>query len=155
TKTLTAWNGLMIAGYATAGQGFLESRFIDAASRAAEFVLKHMRTPDGKLLRTLGAAPGAASTARVKGYLDDYTFLIHGLLCLHDATGHARWLDEAKSLTDQMIGGFMDKERGGFYYTSADHEKLFARAKDQQDGALPSGNSMAARNLIRLASKTG
>src|SRR5262249_44738968 len=84
----------------------------------------------------------------------DYAFLVHGLLCLHDATGAKKWLDEAKALTDAMVQQHADKP-GGFFYTSNDHEKLFARAKDQYDGAQPSGNSMAARNLVQLWQKTG
>src|SRR5262249_33401290 len=92
---------------------------------------------------------------RLNGYLDDYAFLVHGLLCLHDATGDKRWLDESKALAETMIRYHADDKVGGFYYVSHDHEKLFARAKDQYDGAQPSGNSMAARNLVRLWTKTG
>ena len=77
------------------------------------------------------------------------------MLNLHDATNEAKWLDEAKKLTDLMIEHHADKKVGGFFYTSSDHEKLFARAKDQFDGAQPSGNSVAARNLVRLWAKTG
>ncbi len=80
---------------------------------------------------------------------------MHGLLALHDVTAEKRWLDEAKALTNTMVKFHGDTERGGFYYTSSDHEKLFARAKDQYDGAQPSGNSVAAGNLVRLWIKTG
>jgi uncharacterized protein YyaL (SSP411 family) len=79
---------------------------------------------------------------------------VHGLLNLHDATKEEKWLKEAKTLTDLMILHFAD-EQGGYFYTSNDHEKLFARSKDQFDGAQPSGNSMATRNLVRLWVKTG
>src|SRR5205807_10425608 len=83
-------------------------------------------------------------------------YLVHGLLALHDATKERKWLDEAKALTDTMVKFHGDKDGpGGFFYTSHDHEKLFARAKDQFDGAQPSGNSLAARNLVRLWIKTG
>src|SRR5207244_610069 len=85
---------------------------------------------------------------------DDYAFLVHGLLNLHDATKEKKWLDEAKALTNVMVKQYEDEKAGGFYYTSGDHEKLFARAKDQFDGAQPCGNSMAARNLVRLWIKT-
>src|SRR5262249_6108731 len=108
----------------------------------------------GRLYRTYGAAPSQKPEARLNGYLDDYAFLVHGLICLHDATGEARWLDEAKNLTDIMVR-FHGDRLGGFFYTSNDHEKLFARAKDQYDGAQPSGNSVAAKNLTRLWIKTG
>ena len=77
------------------------------------------------------------------------------LLNLHDATGDKHWLDEAKALTDQMIRYHGDKDGGGFFYTANDSEKLFARAKDQFDGAQPSGNSAAAGDLVRLWMKTG
>jgi uncharacterized protein YyaL (SSP411 family) len=155
TKVLTAWNGEMIAGYAAAGQVLQEPKNVVSAARAADFVLEKLRTKDGRLLRTYGAAPGDKPVARLNGFLDDYAFLVHGLLNLHDATNDKKWLDAARQLTDTMIQFHGDKEHGGFFYTSSDHEKLFARAKDQYDGAQPSGNSMAARNLVRLGVKTG
>jgi uncharacterized protein YyaL (SSP411 family) len=155
TKVLTAWNGEMIAGYASAGQALENKDYVDAARKAADFILKTMRTKDGRLLRTYGAAPGKTAEARLNGYLDDYAFFVHGLLNLHDATKEDKWLNEAKKLTDLMIEFHADKKNGGFYYTSSDHEKLFARAKDQFDGAQPSGNSVAAHNLVRLWVKTG
>jgi uncharacterized protein YyaL (SSP411 family) len=154
TKILTAWNGEMIAGYAVAGQMLEEPKYIARAAKAADFVLKNLRDKDGKLLRTYGAAPGQPGVAKLNGYLDDYAFLVDGLLCLHDATGEKKWLDEAISLTDAMNKRFKDPDAGGFFYTADDHEKLFARAKDQYDGAQPCGNSVAARNLVRLWIKT-
>jgi uncharacterized protein YyaL (SSP411 family) len=155
TKVLTSWNGEMIAGYAVAGRALEEPKYIQTAARAADFVLKKLRTDDGRLLRTYGAAPGGKAEARLKAYLDDYAYLVHGLLCLHDATNEAKWLDAAKTLTDKMVGLHLDAKAGGFFYTANDHEKLFARSKDQFDGAQPSGNSVAARNLVRLAARTG
>jgi uncharacterized protein YyaL (SSP411 family) len=154
-KILTAWNGQMIAGLASAGQALDDKKTIDKAVRAADFVLKTLRTDKGRLLRTYGAAPGQKAEARLNGYLDDYAFLVHGLLCLHDATNDKRWLDEAKTLTDVMVRFHGDDKRGGFFYTSNDHEKLFARSKEQYDGAQPSSNSIAAQNLVRLWQKTG
>jgi hypothetical protein len=153
TKVLTSWNGQMIAGFAAAGQALQEPKYVQAASKAADFVLRNLRTREGRLLRTYGAAPGEKPAAKLNAYLDDYAYLVHGLLDLHDASGDKRWLDEARTLTDTMIQWHADKP-GGFFYTSNDHEKLFARAKDQYDGAQPSGNSMAARNLVRLWIKT-
>jgi hypothetical protein len=155
TKVLTAWNGQMIAGYAVAGQMLEEKAYLDAAARAADFILNNLRSRDGRLLRTWSARPGEAPAARLNAYLDDYAFFVHGLLCLHDASGDRKWLDHARALTDLMSEHYQDKAAGGFFYTSADHEKLFVRAKDQYDGAQPSGNSMAARNLVRLWRKTG
>ena len=155
TKVLTAWNGEMIAGMAAAGQALGDKKPVETAARAADFLLTHLRTKEGRLLRAYGAAPGQKAQARLTAYLDDYAYLVHGLLNLHDATGDKRWLDEAKALTDVMIQRNGDKETGGFFYTADDSEKLFARAKDQYDGAQPSGNSVAARNLVRLWIKTG
>jgi uncharacterized protein YyaL (SSP411 family) len=155
TKVLTAWNGQMIAGLAVAGQALGDKKAIDRAVRAADFVLKTMRTDKGRLLRTYGAAPGQKAKARLNAYLDDYAFLVHGLLCLHETTQEKRWLEEAKRLTDLMVQLFGDDKQGAFFYTSSDHETLFARGKEQYDGAHPSSNSMAARNLVRLWHKTG
>ena len=152
---LTAWSGQMIAGYAEAGKALAEPRYVQTAIKAAEFVLKHQKTRDGRLLRTYGAAPGKEPKAAVAGYLEDYTFLVHGLLNLHEATGDKKWLAEAGALTDTMIKLHGDDKAGGYYFTATDHEKLFARSKDQYDGAQPSGNSMAARNLVRLWIATG
>ncbi len=154
TKVLTSWNGEMIAGVALAGQALDDRKAIAAASKAADFILKNLKTKEGRLLRTYGAAPGQKPEARLNGYLDDYAYLVHGLLTLHDVTGEARWLDESRKLTDTMIKLHGDGGQGGFYYTSNDHEKLFARSKDQFDGAQPAGNSVAARNLVRLWIKT-
>jgi uncharacterized protein YyaL (SSP411 family) len=154
TKVVTGWNGQMIAGAALAGQALGEKKRVEMAAKAADFVLKNLRTKDGRLLRTWGAAPGQKAEARLNGYLDDYAYLVHGLLTLHDVSGEARWLDEARALTDVMLTFHADKDVGAFFFTSNDHEKLFARAKDQFDGAQPSGNSVAARNLVRLFAKT-
>jgi uncharacterized protein YyaL (SSP411 family) len=145
----------MTAGSAAAGQALGDAKAVAAAARAADFVLKNLRTKDGRLLRTYAAAPGSKPEARLNGYLDDYAYLVHGLLTLHDATNDARWLTEAQALTDVMIRWHADPKGGAFYYTSSDHEKLFARSKDQYDGAQPSANSVAARNLVRLWKKTG
>jgi uncharacterized protein YyaL (SSP411 family) len=155
TKVLTAWNGQMIAGLALAGQALDDRKAIAAASKAADFLLNNLRTKQGRLLRVWGASPGEKPSARLNAYLDDYVYLVHGLLTLHDVTGEARWLTEAKTLTDVMSKYHLDEKVGGFFYTSSDHEKLFARAKDQYDSAQPAGNSVAARNLVRLWAKTG
>jgi uncharacterized protein YyaL (SSP411 family) len=152
---LTAWNGQMIAGFAEAGKTLYEPAYVEAASRAADFVLKVMRTPGGRLLRTYGAAPGQNPKAQGSGYLEDYAFLVHGLLTLHDVTGKQRWLDDARALTDTMIKVHGDPKAGGYFFTANDQEKLFARSKDQYDGAQPSGNSVAIDNLVRLWAATG
>jgi uncharacterized protein YyaL (SSP411 family) len=155
TKVVTGWNGQMIAGMVRAGQALGDKEAIARAGRAADFLWTHLRTPEGRLLRTWAAVPGEKPRGRGNGYLDDYAYFVHGLLALHDATGEARWLARARQLTDTLLKFHADPEQGGFFYTSSDHEKLFARAKDQFDGAQPSANSVAARNLVRLWQKTG
>ena len=150
TKVLTAWNGQMIAGLARAGQALGDKAMVARAEKAATFVLANLKTKQGRLMRTWAAAPGQKPAARLNGYLDDYAYLVHGLLALHEATGNKRWLDEAEALTATMAKFHADEKGGGFWYTSSDHEKLFARGKDSFDGAQPAANSVAAGNLVRL-----
>jgi hypothetical protein len=154
TKILTAWNGQMIAGLAVAGKVFNEPEYTESAVRAADFVLVNLRTKEGRLLRTYSRKSDGKPEAKLNAYLDDYAFLVNGLLNLHDATGEEKWLKEARALTDTMVKWHGDGERGGYYFTSSDHEKLFARPKDYYDGVQPSGNGIAARNLVRLWQKT-
>jgi uncharacterized protein YyaL (SSP411 family) len=148
-KVLSGWNGLMIGGLAWAGKQLNEPRFIAAAERAAGFVLTSMRK-DSRLFRSY-----RQGEAGLNAYLDDYAFLADGLLDLRDATGDARWLDEAKALVAVMKEHFWDQAHGGFFLTSDDHEDLLLRSKPSYDQATPSGNGVAARVLIRLAELTG
>jgi hypothetical protein len=143
-KVLTSWNGLMIASLAKGASVLDEPRFAEAAAKAADFILTHMRR-DGRLLRSY-----RDGQARITAYLDDYAFLVEGLINLYEATFDERWLREAGSLTDAMIRWYAD-ESGGFYFTASDGEELLARTKSPRDGAIPSGNSVAAMNLLRLA----
>ncbi len=149
-KILTGWNGLMIAAYADAYRVLRVEKYRRAGESAAEFLLRRLRAPDGRLLRTY-----RAGQARLSAYLEDYTFLAHGLLRLHAATGDARWLREARALTDRMIADFEDREDGGFFFTAEGHESLLARPKDPLDNALPSGNSVAILDLLALQQATG
>jgi uncharacterized protein YyaL (SSP411 family) len=153
TKVIAGWNGQMIAGYAKAGKVFEKAEYIKAAATAADFILTKMRDKDGRLLRLYAAAPGQKPAARGTAFLDDYAYVVHGLLNLHDATGGQKWLDAAKQLTDIAIKFHGDGDRGGYFFTPSDGEKLFARGKDAYDGVQPSGNSQTARNLLRLAAK--
>jgi uncharacterized protein YyaL (SSP411 family) len=146
TKILTAENGLMIGGLADSGRVFNEARYLTAAEKAAGFVLSKLRTPDGRLLRSYAGGEG-----RLNAYLNDYAFLVSGLIRLHQATNNPRWLDEADQLMAKQIELFHDAAGGGFFFTSSDHESLLARAKELVDGAQPSGNSVSAHNLIYLA----
>lgn len=155
TIALTAWSGLAIAGFAEAGKALDDAKAIQTARKAADFVLKMQVTKDGRLLRTYGAAPGQQPKAAVNGYLEDYSYLVHGLLALHEATGEKRWLTEAEKLTKTMIEHHGDNKSGGYFFTAHDAEKFFARSKDSYDGSVPSGNSLAQFNLVRLWIKSG
>ena len=146
TKVLTSWNGLMIRGFADAGRILDEPRYTEAAEDAANFVLQKLRTPEGQLRRTYGGG-----RAQLNAYLEDYAFLADGLIALHRATGNRQWLEEADRLTAEQIERFWDESRGGFFFTSRDHETLIARSKDPADSAIPSGNAVAAGNLVYLA----
>lgn len=148
-KILTAWNGLMMASFAEAGVILKRPDYTAAARRNAEFVLSNLRK-DGALLRTW--KDGAA---KFNAYLEDYSFLIEGLLTLFETTGEFHWLEEAHALAERMIGEFWDEENGGFYFTGKSHESLIVRSKDYFDNATPSGNSVAAIALLRLAILTG
>ncbi|HND52725.1 MAG TPA: DUF255 domain-containing protein [Pirellulaceae bacterium] len=146
TKVLASWNGLMIRGLAEAGKAFNEPRYTAAAVKCADFLLSEMRSKDGGLLRTYGQGQ-----ARLNAYLDDYAFVVDGLIALHQATGDAKWLKAADELTAKQIELFWDEKQGGFFFTSNNHESLLARAKEVTDGAEPAGNSVAAENLVYLA----
>lgn len=146
TKILTAENGLMIGGLADAGRVFKEPRYVSAAKTAADFVLNQLCTEDGRLLRSYAGGEG-----RLNAYLNDYAFLVSGLIRLYQATNEPRWLEAADKLTAKQIELFHDSAGGGFFFTSSDHESLLARAKELVDGAQPSGNSVSAHNLIYLA----
>jgi uncharacterized protein YyaL (SSP411 family) len=150
-KALTSWNGLMIAGLAETARALDEPAYARPASKAAEFILKKMRTPDGRLLRTW--SPG--SVPKLNAYLEDYSFLIDGLVTLYEATYEPRWIRSATELSAIMIDQFWDEREGGFFYTGKDHEALIARTKDPHDNAIPSGNAMAATALQRIARLTG
>ena len=148
TKILTADNGLMIGGLADAGRILQEPRYVESAARAAEFVITKLRQPDGRLYRTFGGGQ-----AKLNGYLNDYAFLADGLIRLYRATNDKRWLNEADAVTAKQIELFADDAGGAFFFTSKDHEELLARTKELADNALPAGNSVAATNLIYLASE--
>jgi uncharacterized protein len=150
TKVLVSWNGLMIAAMADGGRILRDTRYLDAASRAAGFILDRMRQADGRLLHTY-----KDGRARLDAYLDDYANFIDGLTHLYEATGEPRWIESALELTRTMLDEFNDPAHGGFFYTGHHHEVLIARQKDYTDNATPSGNGMAATALVRLGALTG
>ena len=148
-KILTDWNGLMIAALAKGAQVFNEPKYASAARRAAAFILKNVRTSEGRLLHRYRGGE-AALTAHV----DDYAFLIYGLLELYEATFEVHYLETALGLNEDLIRHFWDHDNGGFYFTADDGERLLVRQKEIYDGAVPSGNSVAMLNLLRLGRLT-
>jgi len=148
-KILTAWNGLMMASFAEAGVVLNRPDYTHAARRNAEFVLANLRRDDA-LLRTW-----KDGVAKFNAYLEDYAFLIEGLVTLFETTGEFRWLTEALALAEVMIAEFWDSDAGGFFFTGKSHENLIVRSKDYFDNATPSGNSVAALVLPKLAVLAG
>ena len=148
-KILTDWNGLMIASFALAGQILDDEEFINAAEKAAEFVHNNLTTRKGKLLKRFRLGEAGLSP-----HLDDYSFMVWGLLNLYEATFNVDYLSRAIGLMKVMVEDFSD-ENGGFYIGSTDAEELMIRAKDSFDSAIPSGNSVAVMNLFRLGKMTG
>lgn len=147
-KILTSWNGLMISAFAHGYQVYKDKRYLSAATKSADFILKKL-TNNGKLLRTY-----RDGIAKQEGFLDDYAFLALGLIDLYEASFEIGYLEQAKDLSNKMVQFFYDKEQGSFYNTSADHEKLVLRLKEFEDWAIPSGNSVAALVLFKMAEFT-
>jgi uncharacterized protein YyaL (SSP411 family) len=148
-KILTSWNALMIAGMARAGRAFRRADWIASARAALDFIRRTM-WKDGKLLATY-----KDGRAHLDAYLDDHAFLLEALVEMLQAEFRVEDLDWACDLGDRLIDGFEDREHGGFFFTSHDHEKLIHRPKSGPDNATPSGNGIAARALNRLAFLTG
>ncbi|HZS46260.1 MAG TPA: thioredoxin domain-containing protein [Blastocatellia bacterium] len=144
-KILTAWNGLMLTAFSEASRALDRDDYRQVAIRNAEFVLSKL-TRDGKLLRTY-----KDSQAKLNGYLEDYAYVVEGLLAVYEATFDVRWFEGARNLADTMICQFEDESKGGFFFTGKDHETLITRNKDYMDNAIPSGNSVAANALLRLS----
>ncbi len=148
-KILTDWNGLMIAALALAGRVLQNSRYTQTASRAAGFILARLKK-DGRLLKRYRDGEAA-----LPAHLDDYAFFIWGLIELYESSFEAGCLAEALSLNQTMIKHFWDRKSGGFFFTADDAEDLIIRHREAYDGAIPSGNSVAALNNLRLARLTG
>ncbi len=144
-KVLTDWNGLMISAAALAGRALDEKKYVDAAERSAGFILKNMVGKEGRLLHRYRDGDAA-----IAGTLEDYAFFIYGLIDLYESTFDTRYLKEAKRLAKDMLQLFADKKEGGFFFTAQDGEELLFRHKEIYDGALPSANSIALLDLLRL-----
>jgi len=147
-KIIAAWNGLAISAFARASRVLGDERYAFAASRAADFVLRNMVARGAVRRAWIGGS------ARHDGVLEDYAFLIAGLLDLYEATFETRWLAAALELQAHLDEHFLDADAGGYFATAAHGEALLARAKPTYDGALPSGNAVAALNLLRLGELT-
>ena len=149
-KILTDWNGLMIAAFARASQVFDEPEYAKAARVSSDFILLKMRNDNGRLYHRYREGETAIS-----GFLDDYAFFIWGLIELYEATFEVRYLKAALETNNDLLKHFWDNENGGFFITPDDGEEIIFRKKDIYDGAIPSGNSVAMLNLLRLARITG
>lgn len=149
-KILTAWNGLMIAALAYGGRILGKKAYIEAAIRAFYFIKVNLTDAKGLLLARYRDGESA-----YLAYLDDYAFLVWGLLEMYEATYDPSFLEAAVAFTEQMLEYYGDEKEGGFFMTNKKAEELLARPKEIYDGAMPSGNSVAALNLLRLAGFTG
>jgi uncharacterized protein YyaL (SSP411 family) len=149
-KRVTSWNALMISALAEAGAVLGRRDYLEAAGACAAFLLRDVRDDRRRLLRTY-----KDGRARLNAYLEDHAYLLEALLTLYESSFDPRWFTEARVLADTMIERFGDEERGGFFDTSSDHERLLARRKDLEDHPIPAGNSSAAYGLLRLAALTG
>ncbi len=150
-KVLTEWNAYAVAALAEAGAVAGEPAWVQAAAETAEFLLRELRRPDGRWLRSWQADAGARHLA----YATDHGALVDAFTRLAEATGEARWLDEARSVADALLELFWDPEHGGVFTSGHDAEALIARPKDLMDNATPGANGLAAVGLLRLAALTG
>ncbi|MGD9762156.1 MAG: thioredoxin domain-containing protein [Candidatus Binatia bacterium] len=144
-KVLTAWNALMISAFAKAAEVFGDAGYRQIAVDAVAFIERELQRGD-RLLSTW-----KGGVAKLNGYLDDYAFLAAALLDVFEATQERRYLHAAARVMDSTVAHFWDEEGGGFFFTSDDHESLIVRSKPAFDGSIPSGNSIAAMTLLRLA----
>lgn len=149
-KILTDWNGLMIAAFSKAAQVWDNPEYLKAAKKAVEFIVKNLRSQSGGLLHRY-----RDGHAGLTSHIDDYAFFIWGLLELYEASFDVSYLQLALELNEYFLSHFWDDRNGGFYFTPDNGESLLTRNKEVYDGAIPSGNSVAMLNLLRLARITG
>lgn len=149
-KILTDWNGLMIAALTKGAIAFQEEKYLNAAKNAVEFLLSNLRESRGKILHRY-----KDGSSEIQGYLSDYAFFIWGLIELYEATFDISYLKTGLELHQIQIDEFWDENIGGFYFTAKNSEKLLTRQKEIYDGAIPSGNSIAMLNLLKLSFITG
>ncbi|MGZ7108426.1 MAG: thioredoxin domain-containing protein [Methanobacterium sp.] len=147
-KILTDWNGLMISSLAKGAYVFKEDKYLKAAINAADFILNKMLMNDGLMHRFRDGE------SAIEGNLDDYAFMIYGLLDLFEASFNVKYLKSALLLAETLLDHFWDVENGGFYFTADYAEKVLVRKKEIYDSAIPSGNSIMMLNLLRLSQLT-
>jgi uncharacterized protein YyaL (SSP411 family) len=148
-KVLTDWNGLMIAAFAAAGRAFDHREYVDAATRAAGFILARLRGETGLLHRY------RAGDAGIRAGAADHAYLVWGLIELYGATFDVRWLEHGIRLASELIDGFWDAERGGVYTSVVGAEDVIVRQREIYDGATPSANATTWYICLRLAQLTG
>ncbi len=147
-KILSSWNGLMIGALAKAASVFENENYLNMAKSALDFIIMKM-TKNKTLLHSF-----CDGEAKIDGHLDDYAFLISGLLELYEATFEIKYLKSALDFNEYLLEHFWDEKNGGFYFTSSSGEQLLVRQKEIYDGAIPSGNSVCMLNLLKLAKIT-
>jgi len=149
-KILTDWNGLMVAALARGAQVFDEPVYLKAACHAMDFILESLQTADGRLLHRHRKGESA-----IQAHIDDYAFVIWALLDIYEATFQTKYLQKALEYHDHLCSRFLDEKNGGLFFTSSDAESLLIRPKELYDGAIPSGNSVAYINALKIARLTG
>jgi uncharacterized protein YyaL (SSP411 family) len=145
-KILADWNGLMISAFAKAAQAFNDDKYSEAAIKSYSFIEKYLTEKDGRLIHRFRDGESG-----LPAHIDDYSFMINALIDLYETTFEIKYLKRAYELNEILMKDFWDDQNGGFYFTSTTSEKLIARQKDVYDGAIPSGNSVALLNLLRLS----
>ncbi|XP_063362190.1 spermatogenesis-associated protein 20 [Cydia amplana] len=155
SKMLCSWNGLMISGLAQAGQGLGEKEYVEDAIKTANFIKKYLHDPESKKLLHSCYRANDGSVAQIEkpieGFLDDYAFLVKGLLDLYEASLDLCWLNWARELQKKQDELFWDEANGGYFSTSEGDDSVVLRLKEDHDGAEPCGNSVSCHNLQRLA----
>ncbi|MGE0324148.1 MAG: aldo/keto reductase [Polyangiaceae bacterium] len=152
-KILVSWNGLMLGSMAEGYRVLGDSKYLESATRAANFLLQNLRRPDGGLFRTARRAKGELK-AHLDAYLEDYAFLADGLIDLVEAGAPIEFLSKARELCERMLEDFGDED-GALFNTARQHEALLVRSREGHDGAIPNANAVAARALARLAKHLG
>lgn len=148
-KILTDWNGIMIAALAKAGRIFNNAKYIESAEKAVAFIESNLTSNEGSLLHRYRDGDAA-----IDAQIDDYSFIIWGLLELYETTFKVSYLKKAINYTQLLFNDFWDNTNYGFYFTNEQNTDLIARPKEFYDGAIPSGNSVMYLNLLRLAKLT-